>query len=172
MLGDSLSPLFMRTKIAILTIFLGLNLVALIAARAFETGDSVVAKSEDIKIYKSADEDSEEVGSVGDKKCKVEQVSGNWLKVQAGSMEGWVFAKNMQAASSATTQTQVASATDSSNPNVVFAGRGAISDLSLKYGDKQNKAETVSQLNWMLHFNNSISEADVRAYDQENHLGK
>ena len=163
------TPHNMKTRFLLYCSLIGLSALMIAYAPALDVGQTAYPTSEDTKIHKDMDNDSDEIGSLGNKPCKVLEVSGKWAKVQSGSgVVGWVYTSNL---SDSAGQEQVVGITQSSNPDVVNAGRGAITDLASKYGAQQDKAETVDQLNWMLKFNRSVSADDVRQYDNENHLG-
>lgn len=159
----------MKTRLLIYCVLIALTVLLIGYAPAFDVGQTAYPTSDDTKIHKDKDNDSDEVGSLGEKSCKILEVSGSWVKVQTDSgLVGWVYSANLSGSAS---QEHVVGLAVSSNPEDVNAGRGAIEDLAAQYGARQGRAETVDQLNWMLKFNRGVTEGDVRQYDSENHLG-
>lgn len=146
-------------------------LVTLAAAAELAAGHSAYAIHDGQPLLAEKDPDAATVAKLKThKEYEVIQISGKWAQIKAGSATGWVYAGNLSRDEPPDVNTS-SFKTDASSTTLSAAARG-LDDDAKGYANRKGESEAASDVVWMEKQNDSITNAEVKAYLKEHKLGE
>ena len=120
-------------------------------------------------------EPSPQAKSVGElplaQKVKIEQVQGNWLKVNSGSAAGWVFLGSLSETKPDESKGLDGAPLLASSTTATAAAR-PLTPAADDYSQRNNLGNASDDLNWLLTTCATITPAQVENYLKTHHKGE
>jgi hypothetical protein len=142
------------------------------SAKAFEKGDKVWSKHYETALLAEPRPLAATVASVGfGEQLKVKEVQGVWLRIKAGSAEGWVFQGNVASEEPEITpsvgMTQIAAA----QTDTVAAAR-PLAPAAQGYAERHGESEAQADIDWVDQQAALLRHEELVAWMSEQQLGE
>ncbi len=163
----------MRSRIAPSLWTTALLLVAAVSVKAaFSAGGFAFTKRVETKLFSEPNSSAAQVGKLGyQRKVKVDQVQGGWLKVSDGATAGWVFSGNLSETKPDENKGLDGAPLLASSTSATAAAR-PLTPAADEYSQRRSLGNASGDLNWMLNKCSAITPAQVDTYMKTHKKGE
>lgn len=138
----------------------------------FSEGGFAFTKRVETKLLAEPNPSAAPAGKLGyQRKVKVEQVQGGWLRVSDGPTIGWVFSGNLSETKPDEGKGLDGAPLLASNTTATAAAR-PLTPAADEYSQRRNLGSANDDLNWLLNKCSSITPAQVETYLKTHRKGE
>jgi hypothetical protein len=157
----------MKTKFVLSAALLGAASLLV----GMEVGKICFTKQASTALLAEASRNAASVGSVEwGKPLKVLAVTGRWLSVSSGDLQGWIYSGNVSSEKPPIENKNDLLPTTAADTSAAVAAR-PLSNSSRRYAERKSLSQAAADIEWVEQQADRLTRTELESYLQEKNLG-